>query len=175
MAPGGGHGGGHHHHERDDLAGEYPGNHTIQQISLLMFFAAWITDSFVLGYTTFPAGHVPLLLRITVGAVIMILGLWTLRSGLNTVFGKERKKPRVVTHGPFSVVRHPVYLGVVLFYLGLLVMTLSLLTFLVWCVVVGLYYFISWKEEELLVDKFGGEYERYRRRVPMLLPVPKFR
>jgi protein-S-isoprenylcysteine O-methyltransferase Ste14 len=86
------------------------------------------------------------------------------------VFGEERKTPGVIRKGMFGRVRHPIYLGAILLYLGLLILRFSLAATLIWVVIIAFYHFIARHEEKLLLKKFGQEYANYMREVPMWIP-----
>jgi protein-S-isoprenylcysteine O-methyltransferase Ste14 len=111
-----------------------------------------------------------LFLRIPLGIGVLILSLWLARSGLSVVFGEVREKPHVIREGVFGFVRHPIYLGAILLYLGLLVFSLSLAAVAVWAIIIGFYIYLCRYEERLLTEKFGDEYLAYMKEVPMLLP-----
>lgn len=68
------------------------------------------------------------------------------------------------------VVRHPIYLGAILFYLSFLVVFFSTVTAFVWAVIILFYIYLCRHEEKLLMEKFGNDYEQYRSETPMLLP-----
>jgi protein-S-isoprenylcysteine O-methyltransferase Ste14 len=53
----------------------------------------------------------------------------------------------------------------------MILLSFSLASVIVWLVIIVFYYFISKFEEKLLLEKFGSEYETYRKRVPMLFPL----
>ncbi len=160
------------HHDRPDLAGEYIHGDMGQLVLLFVFIAVWALDSFHLGYTLIPAALFPLWVRGPLAAALIIIALWLARAGLNMVFGEVRKEPHVITRGVFSIVRHPVYLGAILIYAGFVALTLSLLSLIVWLVIVGFYFVISRLEEAILLRRFGREYTKYQERVPMLFPLP---
>ena len=78
---------------------------------------------------------------------------------------------RLITTGPFAYVRNPLYVANFLITLGFTVFGGSLwLTALTVFLFVFQYYFIVAYEENLLVAKFGEEYEEYRLRVPRWIP-----
>jgi protein-S-isoprenylcysteine O-methyltransferase Ste14 len=86
---------------------------------------------------------------------------------------QHRTQPRtLITSGPYSKVRHPGYSGLVLIYLGFV------LGFaVVWMLIPAVIFTIltcltATKEEQLLKEPFGKEYEEYARRVPWRF-VPK--
>jgi len=78
---------------------------------------------------------------------------------------------RVVTKGPYAWVRHPGYLGEVLIWTGLGVLSSSLIVAL-WLpiifVVVILYRISS--EERMLVKELGDDYVKYQRKTRKLVP-----
>ena len=77
----------------------------------------------------------------------------------------------MITTGAFSFVRHPIYLALILLYLGFILLSLSLLSILVWILIIIFYYMISRYEEKLLIKAFGSAYSEYMRKVPMFLPI----
>lgn len=158
------------HHDRDDLAGEHALSDIGQVIFLLIFLTAWIIDSFFLHYSTFIAKHVPLYVRIPLAVVIFLIAGYIAKIGLNIVFGEVREKPVVIREGVFKEVRHPIYLGAILFYLALLILTLSIISGIIWVFIIAFYHFNAGQEEKLLLKKFGKDYEKYMKEVPMWLP-----
>lgn len=82
----------------------------------------------------------------------------------------------LVVSGAFAHLRNPLYLGNMLMYLGIGIMSYSLfpylqiiaLAFFMWQ-----YYVIINEEEGFLVQKYGKTYEEYRASVPKLIPSLK--
>ncbi|KUM25680.1 sodium:proton antiporter [Mesorhizobium loti] len=76
---------------------------------------------------------------------------------------------RLVTTGPYSVVRHPLYVCEAGFVLGIVISHLS-----VTIIVIGVLQFILQynraKNEEAILRQTFPEYDEYARRVPMLVP-----
>jgi protein-S-isoprenylcysteine O-methyltransferase Ste14 len=77
----------------------------------------------------------------------------------------------IVRTGPFALVRHPVYTGLALHFIGACLATGNLVlcagTLLV---TLPTLWIRATAEEQLLRGEFGEEYERYAREVPMLVP-----
>jgi len=79
----------------------------------------------------------------------------------------------LVVSGAFAHLRNPLYLGNMLMYLGIGIMSYALfpylqivaLAFFMWQ-----YYVIIKEEEGFLVQKYGNAYEEYRKSVPKLIP-----
>ena len=159
------------HAGREDLTGEHRLGDSVQLILMLIFLAVWILDSFVLGFSTFLAESIPWFVRFPLGAILLIFTFFLERSGLRTVFGKPQETPHVITSGAFSLVRHPIYLGAILGYAGMICMTLSLASAVIFFIIVPFYTYISRYEEKLLTQRFGDEYRDYMKKIPMLFPV----
>jgi protein-S-isoprenylcysteine O-methyltransferase Ste14 len=158
------------HKDRPDLAGEHKLSDLYQIILLIVFLAVWITDSFLFHYSDFPLKYIPLYVRLPLGIITLIISGYLAKSGLKLVFGDVRDEPCIINKGIFAVVRHPVYLGSILLYLGLLILTLSVAAAAIWIIILAFYHFISKYEEKLLTEKYGDEYRKYMKEVPMWLP-----
>ena len=83
----------------------------------------------------------------------------------------EKKEPDgLLISGIHRHVRHPLYLGTLLFIWGLFLL-IPVMSLLIMNVIVTLYTLFGIRlEEKKLVKEFGAEYENYRKNVPMLLP-----
>jgi len=111
-----------------------------------------------------------LAVRIPVGVMFFILAGYLSRAGLCIVFDEVRKESGVIRKGVFGLVRHPIYLGEILLYLGFLALNLSLAGILVWLLAIGFLHYFSRHEERLLLARYGEEYRQYMREVPMWVP-----
>jgi protein-S-isoprenylcysteine O-methyltransferase Ste14 len=81
------------------------------------------------------------------------------------------KKNKLITHGPFNYVRHPLYSTWLLTIPPLVIIWFSDLLFLIpWVVILTLSHYLVPLEERGLIKTFGEDYEKYRRFVPPLLP-----
>jgi protein-S-isoprenylcysteine O-methyltransferase Ste14 len=159
--------------EREDLTGEHKTGDLGQVVFTILFLGIWISDSFFFHYSTFLNQYVPLFIRIPLAVILLALGGYLAGRGLSVVFGEVRDTPGVIRKSVFNIVRHPIYLGELLLYLGLLMISISILASLV-CLAAFLFlHFISRHEEKLLLERFGKEYQQYMKEVPMW--IPRFR
>lgn len=79
----------------------------------------------------------------------------------------------LITDGPFGHVRNPLYVGNILMYLGIAVMSNALVPYLVAVVFLWFvfqYHLIVSREEEHLQTAFGAEYATYCENVPRFIP-----
>lgn len=156
---------------RDDLTGEHAFSDIGQLILLIIFLTIWIADSFVFKYSTFLTQYISNYIRVPIALIVLVISGLLAWTGLKIIFGETREEPQVITTGVFSIVRHPIYLSLILLYLGFILLSLSLLSVLVWILIIVFYYMISRYEEKLLIQRFGSAYEEYKKKVPMLLPI----
>ncbi len=80
----------------------------------------------------------------------------------------------LVTQGPYSVVRNPLYIGNILLYVGIGIMSMSLFPYLqlfALCFFIFQYYCIILAEEEFLQTKFGVVFSVYKKCVNRFLPT----
>jgi protein-S-isoprenylcysteine O-methyltransferase Ste14 len=112
------------------------------------------------------------------GATIeMIIGFLFIFAGLSLIFKgwylvhSAYRKDELVTHGVYQYIRHPQYTGIFLALFGQLIHWPTVLTLLLFPVVVLAYYRLARKEERAMLARFGEEYRTYIQRVPMFLPT----
>jgi protein-S-isoprenylcysteine O-methyltransferase Ste14 len=152
------------------LPAEHPWGDAGQIVFTILFLVIWIVDTFVLRYTTFINAHAPLALRVSIGAVNILVALYLARASHRLVLGEESDTPRVIHESVYGIVRHPMYLSEILLGLGFLLFSLSLAAVVVWVLAIGFLHVIAKYEERQLLAHFGDEYRDYMQEVPMWLP-----
>ncbi len=118
------------------------------------------TDSVVLG---------------AIGAVLLVAGL-SLAVWARVILGRnwgmpmtEKLEPELVTAGPYGIIRHPIYSGILLAMLGTSLAT-SLIGLAI-TVIVGVVFVHSARvEERNLTATFPSSYPDYQSRTKMLIP-----
>jgi len=79
-------------------------------------------------------------------------------------------KGELVTKGPYSYVRHPQYAGLFIIMISMLIQWPTIITALMFPVLVFAYYRLSKREESDMIKMFGDEYKRYIEKTPMFIP-----
>lgn len=101
-----------------------------------------------------------------------LLAVWGIRSMGRQMASAAEVRPDtvLVTGGAFGVVRHPLYLSVLLLWAGGALALLSWAMAAGWLLLVPAFVARARVEERLLSRHFGEAYSAYAARVPMLLP-----
>ncbi|MGB6953481.1 MAG: isoprenylcysteine carboxylmethyltransferase family protein, partial [Candidatus Cybelea sp.] len=81
----------------------------------------------------------------------------------------RRANPELVTSGPYALVRHPIYSGLLLAMIGSgLALSVS---WAIGLLIVGPYFIYSARaEEQTMADAFPQQYPAYRTRTKMFVP-----
>ncbi len=112
----------------------------------------------------------------TIGLVLTFSGYFFMNWAI-VVLGKQfsvnvtiQKDHKLITKGPYRLIRHPRYLGIILFLSGIALVFRSLLSAILVVITVAA---LSWRiadEEKLMQDEFEGAWEDYKKRSWRLIP-----
>jgi protein-S-isoprenylcysteine O-methyltransferase Ste14 len=149
--------------------GEHPFGDTGQLILLGIFLVVWVSDTFFLHWSTFLSILIPLYLRMAFLGLALLSTFLLVRSAHFVISQKERPN-YVVDTGAFHYVRHPLYLGSILAYLGTAISSMSLFSLALLIPIFVFYNYIATYEEKLLEKKFGTAYQDYKKRTGKWLP-----
>ncbi|MFW9795303.1 MAG: methyltransferase family protein [Candidatus Thorarchaeota archaeon] len=153
----------------EHLTGEKPGGHRNQIILMVIFFIVWIIDSFALRLTTFLWSFTYFWIFIGFGGLLIIAAIYFINASHKELF--DMKVDELATTGVFARVRHPMYLGSHLIYLGLAISTFSLASIVLWVAIFAFYDSLANYEENKLEERFGEEFLEYRNSVRKWIPT----
>lgn len=106
------------------------------------------------------------------GLALVLWGRLTLAQMYNvsSTFGAQLyADQQLITHGPFALVRHPMYFGILLTTIGGILIYRTW-TFLVLLLQLPVLVVRARWEEQALAAEFGAQWAAYRRRVPAWVP-----
>jgi protein-S-isoprenylcysteine O-methyltransferase Ste14 len=101
------------------------------------------------------------------GSLLMMAGAYLVIRGWRLIY---RGGERLVTQALYRYIRHPQYLGLILITVGMLIQWPTLLTIIMWPVLMVAYYRLARREERVMEAHFGDTYRQYRMRTPMFVP-----
>lgn len=147
----------------------------------IYLLSGWLTSRFPgVDFLSHDAGH---LLEVMFGwksnphlgpfhllsSVFIFGGFMLLASAWRLLYAAQRAH-RLATAGLYARMRHPQYVGFVLIMFGFLLQWPTLVTLLMFPILVGMYAFLARREEADMAREFGEEYRKYAARTPRFFP-----
>ena len=158
---------------RHGLGSEHPLCDKIQPLMLILFFTVWGIDTaclFIFGYSTviFTALAFPALFAGTI--VFLGLSFYLVSKSHKAVLEQAEASPKLVDSGVYAWIRHPMYLGILLFCSAFLFISVSLISCAILSSFFVFYDRMATYEEKSLVEILGEKYIAYQKRVSKWLP-----
>jgi len=101
---------------------------------------------------------------------LLIFGGFILLSASWKVLYEAQRAGRLATSGPYAYVRHPQYDGFILIMLGFLFQWPTLITLIMFPILLVMYVRLARREEREVLAAFGDSYAVYLRMTPAFLP-----
>ena len=101
---------------------------------------------------------------------VLIFGGFLLLASAWDVLYKAQREGRLAVSGAYARVRHPQYDGFIMIMVGFLLQWPTILTLVMFPVLVAMYVRLAIREEAEARDVFGSEWERYAARTPRFVP-----
>ena len=152
---------------------EHPLCDRMQIVMLIAFFGVWISDfvsGFLFGRSTVVVSVMSHVLLIIPAICVLIMGVYLVAQSHTAIFRDTSFQSHVLNLGVYSWVRHPMYLGVLLFCLGFLVASFSIASLSIWLLFFFLYDRMTAYEEDDLIRIFGDEYLEYQQLAGKWIP-----
>ena len=96
-------------------------------------------------------------------------GFWLLASAWKVLYEAQRQH-KLATSGAYARVRHPQYVGFILIMFGFLFQWPTLVTLVMFPILLVMYVLLARREDRDAIAEFGEEYVRYSGRTPAFLP-----
>jgi len=130
---------------------------------LLLFLLSPLVDIPVIAPKYFRTiGHWPA----TIGTAVSLFGLALIVIGWSQV----HRAKGLVTTGLYRHLRHPQYAGILLFTLGWILHWPSIVTLILWPILIGMYVWLAKQEENQAVEDFGAAYTEYAKQTKRFVP-----
>ena len=136
----------------------------------LLFLAGLVVGLILDALFPTPFSDAPLntILGLVVVVLSIMLGLWAVINMRQAGTSPDPRDPvsALVTSGPFSFTRNPIYLSFVLFFIGVSLLANSWLMLVILIILIFVMQNgVIEREERYLEDKFGDEYRQYKAKV----------
>ena len=101
--------------------------------------------------------------------VFIFAGFMILAAAWKVLYEGQREHA-LATTGPYAYIRHPQYVGFILIMLGFLFQWPTLITLIMFPILVTMYVKLARREEGEVLAEFGAEYRRYMESTPEFIP-----
>ena len=147
----------------------------------IYLLSGWLTSKFPgIDFLAHDSGH---LLEVIFGwrgnphfgpfhllSAISIVGGFILLGSAWKVLYEAQRQHKLATTGAYARVRHPQYLGFILIMLGFLLQWPTLITLVMFPILVTMYVLLARHEEREALAEFGDQYRSYIGRTPAFIP-----
>ena len=167
---------------RREYSGESPKTKPIRNwayigiaISIIGVFIAYILYLVIPPWISWFPLPFPSFIRwggIILGFSVIPFLIWTHRT-LSHFWSADleiQDKHRLITAGPYSRIRHPMYTAFILFTLSSVLLAANLFVTIFGLLICIMLYPISKQEEQMLIREFGDQYKAYMNRTGRFLP-----
>ena len=148
----------------------------------IYLLSGWLTSNFPeVTWLAHESGHLPEMIfgwranphfgpfhMVSMG---FILAGFVLLSAAWKVLFQAQQSHQLALTGPYSVVRHPQYIGFIVIMVGFLFQWPTLVTLVMFPILVTMYVKLANREEQDSLREFGEPYETYMRNVPAFFPA----
>lgn len=101
--------------------------------------------------------------------VLIVAGFWLLSSSWRALY-QAQKNGTLATTGPYRHVRHPQYVAFIVIMFGFLLQWPTLVTLIMFPILVFTYVRLSLREEKEVESQFGEQYRKYAQVTPRFFP-----
>jgi protein-S-isoprenylcysteine O-methyltransferase Ste14 len=141
-------------------------------LALVAFLVMYLAGAVWINAFLFPLPGWLRWLGFTLGLLAVVFWTWT-QIHLDTQWSAQlqlTRGHRLITTGPYTRIRHPLYAGILGCCISLVLLTANWI-FVAFCA--SLFAGLLWripKEEQMMIDAFGDEYKAYMQRTGRLFP-----
>lgn len=147
----------------------------------IYFLSGWLTKKFPgVNWLSHDAGH---LLEMMFGwranphwgpfhmlsMVFIVAGFWLLAASWPVLYQAVQRN-KLATSGPYARIRHPQYVAFVLVMFGFLLQWPTIITLLMFPILVWIYARLARAEEKEVEARFGDQWREYAARTPRFIP-----
>ncbi len=101
--------------------------------------------------------------------LLIVFGFLLLANSWKFLY-KAQRKHTIASFGPYAYIRHPQYVGFIIIMAGLLLQWPTLLTLIMFPILIIMYLRLAKKEEHEAIKVFGNKYREYMKKTPAFIP-----
>lgn len=105
----------------------------------------------------------------TLSEILIVIGFILIGSAWKVLYNAQKTK-QVATTGPYAFLRHPQYIGFIVIMLGFLLQWPTIITIIMFPILVFMYTRLAKREEKDALKEFGDTYAAYQNNTPAFFP-----
>jgi len=115
--------------------------------------------------------------RFFVGGLAALTGFWIDIWGTRALTAQQSlgTKGKIITNGPYRFTRNPQYVGFVLIYAGIVIISYSIMVLITGALLVLAFLILPFSEEPYLRQQYGEPYVEYCKNVPRFIGFRSFK
>lgn len=151
---------------------EMPHSHLYQLTLPILFASIWILDVFIFKLTLWLNDIVFLWIRMLLSFIFLAAAFAFIYLSHKAIFGEDHDTAsnELITTGILGHVRNPMYLGIMLIYVSFIMLSMSILSMIIFIFVFLVYNKMADFEAGILEEMFGNDYLVYKNNVPKWIP-----
>jgi protein-S-isoprenylcysteine O-methyltransferase Ste14 len=84
--------------------------------------------------------------------------------------GADSRSTKLLTEGPYALVRHPFYTSYIIFWVGGIALACSVFTLASAVLLIAIYFHTARSEDKVLAQRFAGEFAEWHRKTGAFFP-----
>jgi len=154
-----------------------PKKDTWQQMLSWTLFTIVMFGVPLIGVLDFRSLGLDYLLQFLVGGFLFVLGLGIDLWGTKTLSTQQSMGDtgKIITTGPYRYTRNPQYVGFIILFAGIILLTASWIALVTGAFAIFLFLIIPFSEEPWLKQQYGKPYIDYCRMVPRFIGIRSFK
>jgi len=101
--------------------------------------------------------------------ILIFAGFILLATAWRVLYAAQRNH-KLATTGVYAKIRHPQYAAFIIIMIGFLLQWPTIITLLMFPILVWFYIRLAKKEEQDVLEKFGEQYKKYIKATPKFIP-----
>ena len=149
---------------------EMPHSHFLHALLPISFIFVQILDSNIFLISVWLDVFVAVVLRIILCIITLALAITLIYLAHKALFPENGPSETLITRGILNRVRNPMYSGIILIYIAFILLSISIISIILFIFILLIYNKMVNYEENILEELFGNEYLEYKKKVPKWIP-----
>ena len=153
------------------IGAEFPHAHKIDIFNMVFFGISWLVDMRIFRMHIRYGFFILDIIRVTSFLILLTFGFSLIKVSWKVITPEIYESEILFLEGIYKYIRHPMYMGILVIYLSLVILNLSIIMLAAWILIFLVMNIMASYEERHLIEIFGQDYKNYKDNVSKWLPV----